>query len=370
MSILGLNSKQMTIVGILLSGTLLAVLNQTLLSPALPVIMNDMAVDAPTVQWLTSGYSLVEAVIIPLSAYFIGRFSTRALFIGGVSLFTIGSFLAAIAPVFGVLLLGRMFQAAATGIVMPMVFTVILLIFPRERRGSAMGLVGLIIGFAPAIGPSLSGVLVDSVGWRFLFIIVTILGALIVLTATAKLKNYGNFEATSFDKISVVLCSLGLLAILYGLSSITSTDQVLLCALLILAGIVLMFFFVRRQLKLKVPLLRVEVLRTRDFAVNATLVACFQAALVGTGVLLPIYVQNILGYSALQTGLVMLPGAVLGAIIGFIAGRLFDRYGARKIIVPGSFLAFLGGAGLLLFDLTSGLLIITLVYTIDRKSVV
>lgn len=167
---MGLTKKQYTMICVFLAGALLAVLNQTLLSPALPVIMTDMQIDATTVQWLTSGYSLVEAIIIPLSAYLLGRFSTRKLFIIGISLFAIGSFLAAIAPVFGVILLGRMFQAAATGIVMPMTFTVILLIFPREKRGQAMGIVGLVIGFAPAIGPSLSGVLVDSVGWRALFI--------------------------------------------------------------------------------------------------------------------------------------------------------------------------------------------------------
>lgn len=126
--------------------------------------MADTQVDATTVQWLTSAYSLVETIVIPLSAYLIGRFSTKKLFIFGISLFAIGSLLTGIAPAFSILLVGRMFQAAATGIAMPMVFTVILLIFPREKRGSAMGIVSLAIGFAPAVGPSISGLLVDSVG--------------------------------------------------------------------------------------------------------------------------------------------------------------------------------------------------------------
>ena len=241
---MGLTRKQILIVVILLSGTLLAVLNQTLLSPALPAIMADTQVDATTVQWLTSAYSLVEAVVIPLSAYLIGRFPTKKLFIFGMSIFAIGSFLAAIAPVFAVLLLGRMCQAVATGIAMPMVFTVILLIFPREKRGSAMGIVSLAIGFAPAIGPSISGLLVDSVGWRALFLLVCVLAVVIVLFAILLLESYGEFEPTSFDKPSVVLCSLGLLSLLYGLSSITSAEVIALPLALIVVGVILLIFFV------------------------------------------------------------------------------------------------------------------------------
>nr|MCR5582142.1 MFS transporter [Eggerthellaceae bacterium] len=158
---MGLTRKQKMMVAVLLSGALITVLNMTLLSPALPHIMADLQVDATTVQWLTSGYALVEACVIPMNAYLVGRFSTRKLFIGGIAWFALGSLVAALAPAFPFLLLGRVMQAMATGVVMPMVFTLILLVFPREKRGSAMGVIGLIIAFAPAIGPSLSGVLVD-----------------------------------------------------------------------------------------------------------------------------------------------------------------------------------------------------------------
>ena len=178
---LGVGRKVLVMVGVLLVGVLLAVLNQTLLSPALPAIMGDLQVDATTVQWLTSGYSLVEAVVIPLSAYLIGRFSTRQLFISAFALFTAGSLAAAVAPNFWVLLLGRVLQASCTGMSMPMVFTVILLVFPREKRGTAMGVIGLIIGFAPAVGPSVAGLLVDSVGWRALFAIVTVLSVVVIV---------------------------------------------------------------------------------------------------------------------------------------------------------------------------------------------
>ena len=360
---MGLTHKQKMIVVILLAGAVLAVLNQTLLSPAFPIIMADLHVDATTVQWLTSAYSLVEAVIIPLSAYLIGRFSTRKLFIAGISIFAFGSLLAAFAPFFAILLLGRVFQAIACGIVMPMVFTVILLIFPREKRGSAMGMVSLVIGFAPAVGPSVSGILVDGIGWRALFVVVFILALIIIIASIITLESYGEFEPSSFDKPSVALCSLGLLSLLYGLSSISSAQNIALPLALIAVGAVLLFFFVRRQFKLEIPLLRIEVLKTHRYTITVIVIVLLQAALVGTGVLLPIYLQNLIGVSALQTGLIMLPGAVIGASVGFFAGRLFDRIGPRKVILPGAFISFVGGLGLVALNLDTPIVFIICVYT-------
>lgn len=360
---MGLTRNQVVIVAILLAGATLVVLNQTLLSPAYPSIMADLGVDATTVQWLTSAYSLVEAIVIPLSAYLIGRFPTRKLFIAGISLFAIGSLLAAFSPFFGVLLLGRIFQASACGVVMPMVFTVILLVFPREKRGSAMGIVSLVIGFAPAVGPSLSGLLVESIGWRSLFVLVTALAVLIVILSAIFLKSYGEFEPTSFDKPSVALCSIGLLCLLYGLATITSSTNIAIPVALIVVGAIFLTFFVRRQLKLDVPLLKVDVLKSHKYAIVVTLVAMLQAALVGTGVLLPIYLQNLLGVSALQTGLIMLPGAVLGAIMGFFAGRLFDKLGVRRVAIPGAIVAAIGGCGLVGFGLDSPIPYVIVIYT-------
>ena len=360
---MGLTRNQVVIVAVLLAGATLVVLNQTLLSPAYPSIMADLGVDATTVQWLTSAYSLVEAVVIPLSAYLVGRFPTRRLYIIGISFFAVGSLCAAFSPFFGILLLGRVLQAMACGVVMPMVFTVILLIFPREKRGQAMGIVSLVIGFAPAVGPSVSGLLVDSIGWRALFVVVFTLALVIVVLSVLFLKSYGDFEPTSFDKPSVALCSLGLLSLLYGLATITSTSNVLTSVALIVVGAVLLTFFVRRQLKLEVPLLKVSVLKSRRYATAVIVVAMLQAALVGTGVLLPIYLQNLLGISALGTGLIMLPGAVMGAVMGYFAGRLFDKLGPRRVIIPGAAIAAIGGCGLVGFALDTPVPFIIFVYT-------
>ena len=361
---MGLTSKQKMMVAVLMAGTLLAVLNMTLLSPALPNIMNDMAVDATTVQWLTSGYALVEACIIPMNAYLVGRFSTRKLFIGGISWFAIGSAIACFAPSFPFLLMGRVFQAMATGIVMPMVFTLILLLFPREKRGSAMGIIGLIIAFAPAVGPSLSGVIVDAVGWRMLFAIVAVLAVLVVIFSAVCLENLTEFDRAPFDAPSVLLMFPGMLALLYGLSSITSSENIIVSVALIIAGVVLLAFFVRRQLKLENPMLRVQVLKTPRFRTTVIIIALLQAALVGSGVVMPIYVQQVLGGTATTSGLIMLPGALLGAATGFLAGRVFDRRGVRGLAIAGAVLIAAGGITLTTYGMGTPFAEVCIVFSV------
>ncbi len=357
----GLTKQQTAMVVVLLLGAVLVVLNQTLLSPALPTIMTDMHVDATTVQWLTSGYALVEAIIIPLNAYFMGRFRTRQLFIGGLIVFAAGTIVAAFAPMFWVILLGRCMQACATGIIMPMVFTLILLVFPREKRGSAMGIVGLVIAFAPAVGPSLSGVLVDSVGWRALFAIVALTAICVIIAAKKALSDQGPFDPATFDKPSVVILSVGMVGLLYGLSSFASSENILIPLVLMIVGIVFMALFVKRQLKLDVPLLKVDVLKARRFRIISCIVPFLQAMLVGSGVIFPIYIQQALGYSATISGLTMLPGAVLGALCGLLAGRFFDKHGVRIIAILGGCVLALSGVGMVSLSMESSIIFVTVV---------
>ncbi len=357
---LGISKQQKTIVAILLFGTFMVVLNQTLLSPAFPAMMREFNIDAPTVQWLTSGYSLVEAVVVPLSAFFVGRFPTRKLFIGGFSCFTVGTLLAAWSPVFPVLLTGRVLQAFATGVVMPMTFTLILLIFPREKRGAGMGLVSLIIGFAPTIGPTLSGVLIDTVGWHMMFVIIACIAALVLIVGILKLSNYGNFERAPFDVPSVALSSLGLLGILYGFSTFSTSDNLVITVVLVLAGAVLLYFFVRRQQMLERPILRVDILKSRRYSVAIFTVGFMQGGLIGCSVIMPIFVQQVLGYSATISGLVILPGALLGAFMSLAAGSLFDRFGMRRIAVPGIVAMFVGTLGMALMGPTVDLIWVVL----------
>lgn len=361
---LGIDKKQKIMVIVLLAGTFLAVLNATLLTPALPTLMHEMNVSQTTIQWLTSGYALTEAVVIPLAAFLMGRFSTRKLYIGGIALFGIGSLLEALAPNFAFLLAGRVIQAACTGAVMPMVMSVVLLIFPREKRGSAMGIVGLLIGFAPAIGPSLSGVLIDTLGWRSIFAMVTVLAAIIVVIACISLKNYDAFKRTKFDLLSVILSTVGLLSLLYGLSTFSSSDNYYITAGLIVFGIVIMGLYARRQLKLEEPMLRVEILKRNKYRLVVIVVMIFQAALIGMEIILPLYIQGVLGESATVSGLTLLPGAVVGAALSVFAGRLFDQYGLRKPVIAGVTIVACSAVGLFLFKSDSPIAFIATIYTV------
>lgn len=361
---MGLTRQQTTMIAVLLVGAFLVVLNQTLLTPALPTIMSNFNVSATTVQWLTSGYALVEAVIIPLNAYLIGRFSTRRLFIGGMLLFAAGSALCAAAPSFPFLLLGRVMQACAAGVVMPMVFALILLIFPRENRGVGMGLVGLIISFAPAMGPSVSGILVDSIGWRAQFILVVGLALCVVIAATLALKKFEGFERTTFDGLSVVLVAVGMVCLLYGISTSTSSPTPVMPAVLIVVGIGVIVLFFRRQLKLDNPILQVQVLRHREFLTITIIILFLEGVLIGGSVLFPLYIQNALQASATVSGLIMLPGALIGAFFGLLSGKLFDKYGVRGISVTGALVLLAGGIGYVLLGNATPLLITCVAYTV------
>ena len=360
---LDLEKQQKTMILVLLSGTILVILNATLLSPALPAIMADTGVSATTVQWLTSSYALVEACVIPLNAFFVGRVSTRKLFIGSILWFCISSIVAGLAPNFYVILAARIMMAFATGIIMPMSFTLILIIIPREKRGSAMGMIGLCIGFAPAIGPTLSGFIVDSLGWRELFFIVAALCVFVFIAAFFKLKNFEGFEKTSFDAPSIALLAIGMVSLLYGISSITSSENMLIDAALIVVGILLLVIFCRRQLKLETPVLRIDVMKAPKFRTGVILVALLEAALIGSEVVLPIYVQQVMGNTATTSGLLMMPGAIIGAICGVISGRLFDNVGVRRPVIFGACMIVIGGFGVTTFNIDMDILMVTVVFT-------
>ncbi len=349
---------------ILLAGTVLATLNQTALNPALPSIMASLQVDAAVVQWLVSAYSLVNAIVIPASAYLMGRFGTRKMFLFALSLFSIGSFLGAVALNFPMVLVGRILQAICAGINMPMMFAVLLLIFPREKRGTAMGIVTLAICCAPAIGPTVSGILVDAVGWHGVFWLVFVLAVLLLVFAAFKLRPYGDFEKTTFDIPSVAMVGIGLLLLLLGISSINQPDIVGLAIVGAIVGFVLLVLFAKRQFKIEVPFLNIKILRTRDFRIAAIVIMFIQATLLGVNVIMPLYIQNTLGFSAFVSGLVMLPGAVLGGLGSVLAGHLFDKLGVRRSVIPCYVLMLIAAIGLVLLTDSSSIILVAAVYAV------
>lgn len=328
--------RYILIIGIMLSGAFIAVLNQTVLSPALPSIMRDLSITAVEGQWLTTAFMLVNGIMIPITAYLINRFTTRQIFLSSMILFTAGTALAGFSKGFFLLLVARILQAMAAGVLMPMIQTVILLLFPREKRGSAMGTVGIVIAFAPAVGPTLSGWVVDAWGWNSIFLIIAPLAALDVILGFGLLKNVGETKKLKLDQRSVIYSTLGFGGLLYGCSSAGSYGWAHPLTLVpLVLGIVFLVIFVRRQLREEAPLLELRILKTKTFAYSTIIAMIINASLIAGTIITPIYLQNVLHFSALQSGLIMLPGAVIMGVMSPITGNLFDRFGPRGIAITG-----------------------------------
>jgi len=304
--------------------------SETVLTPALPTIMEETNVSTNVAQWLTTGFILVSAIMIPLTAFFINRFPTRRLFIGAMSLFAFGCLLCAISPNFTVILIGRFFQAAGAGIMMPLCQTVVLILVPLNKRGTAMGVIGLVMALAPAIGPTLAGWVIDVMGWHIMFYIITALAALDVILAGFVLENVIETSRPQLDLASVILSSIGLASFLYGCTAAGDIGLLhIMPWLFIVIGVVTSAIFVKRQFTLKEPFLDLRILRYRQFTIATIIAMITNAALISGAVMLPIFMQNIQGFSAMQAGLAMLPGAICMAIMNVVSGRIFDKYGPR-----------------------------------------
>lgn len=324
------------IIAVLMVGAFISFLNNTLLNIALPSIMNDLHVGTATVQWLTTGYMLVNGIMIPTTAFLIQKYSVRRLFLTAMCLFTLGTVLAATAHVFPLLLAARMTQASGSAIMVPLLMNVMLISFPVEKRGSAMGVLGLIMMFAPAIGPTLSGWIVEHYSWRALFYFVAPIAFLILCFGFFMLKDKKGKVDLELDKGSLVLSTLGFGGILYGFSSAGKTGwaQPQVYLTLIVGGISLVWFILR-QLKLERPMLNFRVFRYPMFTLSSVITMVVNVALFSGMLMLPIYVQNIRGFSPLDAGLMLLPGAIINAFMSPINGRLFDKYGGRVLAVSG-----------------------------------
>lgn len=333
---MGLSRKQIMMLAVLMFGTFVTVLNQTVVTPALPSIMAEMSVDAATAQWLTTGFTLVNAIMIPITAYLTDRYSTRNLFVVAMGVFAVGTLIAAWGPSFPLLLAGRLMQAAGAGILMPMVMTVLLLTFPMEKRGTAMGIFGVVLAFAPAVGPTIAGVIIDNWNWHDMFFIIAALSVAIIIPSLIVIENKPGLNRDAvLDKPSVILSSLGFGSLLYGFSVLGSYGVDIPAIIATVVGIAALVFFFRRQLRMDTPMLQVRVLANRKFLVGTIIGMLVQASLLAAGILLPIYLQTLMGYSATVSGLMILPGAIIMGAMGPVAGRLFDKYGPRALSIVG-----------------------------------
>ena len=361
----GLTRKQIVMLAVLVFGTFVTVLNQTVVSPALPSIMSEMSVDAATAQWLTTGFTLVNAIMVPITAFLTDRFTTRRLFLTSMILFTCGTALAAWGPSFPVLLGGRLVQAAGAGILMPLVMTVLMWTFPVDRRGTAMGVFGIVIAFAPAAGPTVAGIIIDQANWHVMFWIIAALCLVVIFFAGAVLERGGETNKdVTLDVLSVILSTIGFGGLLYGLSAIGSYGVTADSATGVVIGAVALAFFFRRQLRMEQPMLQVRVLANRKFLIATIIVMLVQGALLAGGILLPILLQSYMGFSATTSGLVLLPGAIIMGAMGPVAGRLFDKHGPRVLAVTGTGILALTTSAFVFMGPGTGLVTLTVIYTV------
>lgn len=329
--------KRTVLVVVMLAGAFVTMLNQTLLNTALPQIMKDLSISANTAQWLTTGFMLVTGVLIPVSAFLIEKFSTRRLFITAMCLFASGTLMAAIAPNFPVLIFGRILQAVSDGLMLPLMQTIFLMIFPVKQRGSAMGMVGLVMAFAPAIGPPLSGWVVGNFSWRALFYMIFPIAVLIIIFASFMLENVTKVTRPKIDIMSIILSSLGFGGLLYGFSSAGNhawnSSEVVIA---LIVGTVAIGLFIWRQLAVEKPMLEFRVLKNWTFSLTLFIGMAVMVTMIGVELFLPLYIQTARGFTPLESGLLLLPGAIVMGVMSPITGRIFDKIGARPLALIGS----------------------------------
>lgn len=359
------HKQKLIMIFTMLLGGFFGLLNETLLTTALPRIMKDFNIEYSQVQWLTTAFLLTNGVVIPLSAFIIQRYTTRQVFLTGIIIFFIGTILGGFSPNFTVLLFARIIQALGSGIMMPLMMTTILDIFKPHERGKYMGMFGLVIGLAPAIGPTLSGYLVEYFNWRSLFHIVAPISAITFLIALKVIKNVGTNVKAPIDMISITLSILGFGGLLYGVSSISNDgwdDPIVLTT--IIGGIILVAIFIWRQERLDTPLLSFKVFKNKEFAVGIAIMAVTMISMIGSETVLPMFVQNLLGRTPVDSGLILLPGAIVMAIMSFISGWLYETFGAKVLAIIGMIIVIATTSYFVIMDEHTSTIVLATVYAI------
>jgi len=355
--------EQNRVIWLLLAAAFVAILNETTMGIAIPHLIDDLSITAVAAQWLTTAFMLTMAVVIPITGFLLRRFTTRQVFIAAMTLFSLGTLLALLAPGFPVLVAARVVQAMGTAIMMPLLMTTLMTIVPAHSRGRMMGRVSIVMSLAPAIGPSLSGFLLDVLNWRWIFGIVLPIALLALAMGARWIHNLGETTRAPIDVLSIVLSAFGFGGLVYGLSQIGGTAahggadltaaqqaaleaaQAMSTLTLIVSlsvGVVSLGLFVWRQLRLQAEddaLLDLRVFRSRNFTLAIAQAALLSLVFFGTITIIPLYMQRALEISALETGLAVLPGSLLMGLAAPFIGRIYDAKGTQVLLVPGAVIA-------------------------------
>ncbi|PIO82000.1 MFS transporter [Pediococcus damnosus] len=354
----------LAMIGLLIGG-FVGMLSETSLNIALPSLMAKLNVNVSTIQWLVTSYMLVIGIVLPLSSLLTKWFTTRQLVLFALADFIVGAIISALAPSFAILLIGRMIQGIAPGIILPLMYTVATLIFPPYRLGTAMGMIGLVIMFAPAIGPTLSGIILGALSWHWIFWTFVPFLLIAAFLAYKYLPNVTKITKPKVDILSIALSTIGFGSLVTGVSLASSHGWnsplvlgILVFALLVLAA------YIYRQLHSTNPILNFHVFKKPNFRIGAILIILDFGIIISSMYLLPMFWQNGLDIAVALTGIVMLPGGIVNAIVSAISGRLFDRLGARLLAASGFLIVIVGIVMLLFATPTSAMWYVILAHII------
>lgn len=324
------------VVIVILSAAFLFSFSQFLLITAYPTIMDEFDVNATQVQWLTTAFLLTTIVFIPMTGYLSNIFSSKTLVVFSLSCLVIGTVIGGWSPNFGTLVLSRVVQAIGAGIILPLVQTILLTVFPNERKGFAMGLLGAVVNVAPASAPSLSGIIIDFFNWRSLHWVILPLVITTLTLAIFVMRNVLEKQKAKLDFLSIILSAVGFSFFIFGLSNISVIGFTnILVIVPILIGVMSLILFIRRQLILSLPVLNIKLFCNSTFRLAMILIFINMMLLLSAETILPMFAQDVLGTSAFLSGFLLLPGTILLSVLTIVSGNLYDRYGGKRISMIG-----------------------------------
>lgn len=328
--------RTMIFICLIVSGIASSTLS-TAMTTALPNVVEYFGVSTSIGQWVTSGYSLAMGMVMPLTAFLITRFPTKRLYLAGIGGFILGLLLSIFAGNFGVMMAGRILQACGNGILMSAAQVVILTVYPFEKRGTMMGTYGLATTVAPIVAPTIAGLLIDAFGWKSIFYVVLVIMAVSFLLSALFFDDVLEIQEKKFDVLSFAESIVAFGGITLGIGNISSFGILSVQAgLPLLAGVVVCAAFMYRQCSLEKPFLDVRILGNRNYAVSVISSMVLYLVMMGSSVMMPLYVQDVMGCSAVTSGLVTLPGSLATAVVSPFAGKIYDKMGIKKLFMAGS----------------------------------
>lgn len=349
----------------LMLGSFVGMFSETALNIALPQLMKSLQVGQSSIQWLVTGYMLVIGIVLPLSSLLTKWFSTRKLVIFGLLAFIVGSLISGFGPNFSIVLVGRMIQGIGTGIILPLMFTIAMLIFPPNKLGTVNGILALVIMFAPAIGPTLTGLILAAGSWNDIFFTFVIFLVIALVIAIPNAKNVSEITKPKVDYISIILSIIAFSGLISGVSFASEAGWISMQVLLpLVIGIVALIIYAKRQLSIKNPVLNLRVFKHRNFTLGAILVMIDFGIILSAMYLLPQYLQNGLLVAVALTGIIMLPGGLVNAATSAFAGRMYDNFGAKWPARIGFIIAFIGAVMLALVTTSSAIWYVILAHII------